>query len=163
MTRMWIDSIAFDEMLGEARRAYPLETGGVLAGYIAGNGDPVVQHLIGPGPNAQHIRQRFHPDHDWQCRKLDEIFEMSSGQTVYLGDWHTHPDGSPHMSWLDKRTLRGIARHRDSAVARPIMMIGAGGVERWTWQVHRYSGDRMVGLSISIDVLELRPFGHEDV
>ncbi|SIT49344.1 putative 18.8 kDa protein [Paraburkholderia ribeironis] len=159
MSQLWIASTAFDEMLDEAERVYPLETGGVLVGYAADDGDLVVQHVIGPGLSAQHKRQRFHPDHDWQCRRLDEIFEISSGQAVYVGDWHTHPDGSPQMSWLDKRTLRGIARYREAALARPLMLIGAGGAERWRWQAHRYSGDRMGGLNISVDVLELRLFG----
>ncbi|WP_225936532.1 Mov34/MPN/PAD-1 family protein [Caballeronia sp. NK8] len=89
-------------------RVYPLETGGALTEYIAENGEPVVQHIVGPRPSAQHKRHRFRPDHDWQRRRLDEIFETSSGRAVYLGDWHTHPDGSPRMSWLDRRTLRGI-------------------------------------------------------
>ncbi|WP_448165022.1 Mov34/MPN/PAD-1 family protein [Burkholderia cepacia] len=158
MNDLWIGATAFDEMLAEAQRAYPFETGGVLVGYIAGNGVPVVQHHIGPGPNAQHKRHRFHSDHDWQCRKLDDIFEMSSGQVVYLGEWHTHPDGSPHMSWLDKRTLRGIARHWEAALAHPLMIIGAGRAESWDWKAHRYASARMVGLAVSFDVLELRFF-----
>lgn len=93
---------------GKTVRVYPLETGGALTEYIAENGEPVVQHIVGPRPSAQHKRHRFRPDHDWQRRRLDEIFETSSGRAVYLGDWHTHPDGSPRMSWLDRRTLRGI-------------------------------------------------------
>jgi integrative and conjugative element protein (TIGR02256 family) len=158
MSQLWIESSAFGEMLDEALRAYPLETGGVLTGYIAENGEPVVHHIVGPGPDAQHKRHRFQPDHDWQCRQLDEIFETSTVRAVYLGDWHTHPDGSPRMSWLDRRTLRGIARHREAELARPLMLIGAGAADKWTWQAHRYSGDRIAGLDISFDELELRSF-----
>lgn len=80
MSQLWIDAPALDEMLDEARRAYPLETGGILVGYVASNNEPVVQHIIGPGPAARHKRQRFHPDHDWQCHRLDDIFEASSGR-----------------------------------------------------------------------------------
>jgi integrative and conjugative element protein (TIGR02256 family) len=145
-------------MFHEARRAYPLETGGVLVGYVAENHEPVVQHLVGPGLAARHRRHRFHPDHDWQCRRLDELFEASAGQAVYLGDWHTHPDGSPQMSWLDKRTLRGIARHRQAELSRPLMLIGGGGRETWDWTAHRYRSEIISGLGISFDVLTLRIF-----
>lgn len=158
MSQLWIDAPALDEMLDEARRAYPLETGGILVGYVASNNEPVVQHIIGPGPAARHKRQRFHPDHDWQCHRLDDIFEASSGRAVYLGDWHTHPDGRPHMSWLDRRTLRGIARHREAELARPLMLIGGGGPEGWDWRVHRYVSDCIAGFYIRYDVLDIRAY-----
>ncbi|WP_415877914.1 Mov34/MPN/PAD-1 family protein [Burkholderia diffusa] len=132
--------------------------GGVLVGYVASNNEPVVQHIIGPGPAARHKRQRFHPDHDWQCHRLDDIFEASSGRAVYLGDWHTHPDGSPHMSWLDKRTLRGIARHRGAEMMCPLMLIGGGGQEIWKWRVHRYVGEYLAGLNGQCDVLDIQSY-----
>jgi integrative and conjugative element protein (TIGR02256 family) len=156
MSQLWIDSAAFNEMLDEAQRAYPLETGGVLAGYIAESGVPVVQHAVGPGSRARHKRERFEPDHEWQCRRLDEIFMASSGRAVYLGDWHTHPDGSPRMSWLDKRTLRNIAMHREASLSRPTMLIGGGKTGGWIWQGHQYLGDRFMGLSVAYEVHELR-------
>ncbi|MGC2971854.1 Mov34/MPN/PAD-1 family protein [Paraburkholderia aspalathi] len=158
MSQLWIDSTAFGEMLDEARRAYPLETGGVLVGYIADNDVPVVQHVIGPGLAARHRRHRFHPDHEWQCHRLDELFAASLGQAVYLGDWHTHPDGSPRMSWLDRRTLRGIARHREAQLSRPLMLIVGGGRETWNWRVHRYGSDVLIGFDINFDVLSLHKF-----
>lgn len=42
----------------------PWETGGMLMGYVADNGDYVVTQLIGPGPNAKHSRYRFLPDNE---------------------------------------------------------------------------------------------------
>lgn len=146
MTSMWISGAALDDLTDEADRTYPLETGGVLAGYFAENGEPVVLAAIGPGPTADHRRYRFTPDHAWQCRQLDILFEQSSRTYVYLGDWHTHPDGSPQMSWLDRRTLRAIARHPQARTPHPLMLIGGGSVTCWDWTCHQYRGERLLGL-----------------
>ncbi|WP_109479708.1 Mov34/MPN/PAD-1 family protein [Paraburkholderia sp. C35] len=158
MTALWLGTKALIELKAEARRMFPLETGGVLVGYVGLNGEPVVQHVIGPGERAQHKRERFEPDHDWQCLQLDQMYRDSSGQFVYLGDWHTHPNGNPQMSWLDKRTLRGIARHRESGTSQPLMLIGAGAGEDWMWRAHRYRGTRLKGLAARFDSLEIRSF-----
>ncbi|WP_367619787.1 Mov34/MPN/PAD-1 family protein [Caballeronia sp. SEWSISQ10-4 2] len=158
MNKLWIGEGAFNYLVDEAERTYPLETGGVLVGYFANNGEPVVQYVVGPGPEAIHERNRFGPDHEWQCRALDEIFEMTSARSVYLGDWHTHPDGTPVMSWLDRRTLRGIARYSDAALARPLMLIGGGSNRKWAWKVHQYTGELLGGFLIQHTTGTVRVF-----
>jgi integrative and conjugative element protein (TIGR02256 family) len=158
MSELWINKRAFHDLANEAERVYPLETGGVLAGYFADNDDAVVQYVIGPGRAAIHASDRFKPDHEWHCRALDEIFENSSGRSVYLGDWHTHPDGTPAMSWLDRRTLRAIAKHPDAALARPLMLIGGGKSREWAWCVHQYAGERLGGILVRHTSLKLRIF-----
>lgn len=158
MNAIWIPVDAYNDLLEEARNAYPLETGGVLAGYVAENGEFVIQYVVGPGPSAVHKRERFEPDHDWHCSKLDEIFEKSSKRSAYLGDWHTHPDGAPSMSGLDRRTLRSIARHPETALARPVMMIGAGKENAWTWKAHQYIGYRLRCLLSNYAALNVRVF-----
>src|SRR3546814_16291233 len=100
-------------MVAEADRKFPLETGGILVGYFAENGDPVVCAALGPGPHAIHWRKRFTPDHACQCTQLDDIYDQSSGSNTYLGDWHTHPHGVPQLSWLDRRTQLRRASGRD--------------------------------------------------
>src|SRR3546814_6988170 len=39
---LWISNVALGAMVAEADRKFPLETGGILVGYFAENGDPVV-------------------------------------------------------------------------------------------------------------------------
>ena len=117
-------------------------------------GDVVVHASIGPGPNAQHGRFRFTPDHAWQCGRLDSHFADSTGVNVYVGEWHTHPQGSAAMSLLDRRTLRRIARHAQASCPRPLMLIGAGAPIGWRWQVHQYAGPALFGIgSVSTERL----------
>lgn len=158
MTSLWVSDKVLQDLVGEADRAYPLETGGVLVGYFAESGEPVIYAAIGPGPAAIHRRRRFTPDHAWQCRQLDEIFEQSSGRLVYVGDWHTHPDASPRMSWLDHRTLRTIARHRQAQAPHPLMLIGGGEPENWIWAGHLFREERLLGFLTECDHPVLRLF-----
>ncbi|WP_273429992.1 Mov34/MPN/PAD-1 family protein [Marinobacter sp.] len=135
---LWISEASLTEMSKEAERAYPLETGGILAGYVANCGDIVLAGVSGPGPNATHDQFRFTPDHDWQCLFLDKLYRDSSGISVYLGDWHTHPNGRPHMSRLDKKTLNTIAKSSEARCPSPLMMIGSGELSKWDWLAHQY-------------------------
>lgn len=158
MTKIWICESEFSEMKNEASQKYPLETGGVLVGYVANDCTPVVMAAIGPGENAKHARTRFHPDHDWQCEQLDKFYVQSQGLLVYLGDWHTHPNGSPQMSWLDCRTLRSIARHSSAQCDAPLMLIGGGGTKHWQWIAHQYHTDCLWGLKVRCSALEISTF-----
>lgn len=142
----------------DADLAYPLETGGILVGYVAASGEPVVHAVIGAGPKARHAPARFEPDHVWQCEQLDSLFTRSSGQWVYLGDWHTHPDGQPKMSRLDRRTLRRIAEHPEVSITRPLMLIVAGRPSAWRSEIYRCTLDVGWFPRFSIDVLRGREF-----
>lgn len=115
--------------LGE--KSYPLETGGMLLGYVADNRDVVVTAIIGPGPNAIHRRFRFSPDAEYQEAKLSAHHILTNGCETYLGDWHTHPRGSTALSLLDKKTLARIACTPSSGIAKPVMTILGGGSENW--------------------------------
>ncbi|MGA4641082.1 Mov34/MPN/PAD-1 family protein [Stutzerimonas stutzeri] len=158
MSILWIEERAVDGINAEACRAYPQETGGILVGYIADGELPVVVTVVGPGPDAVHQRDRFQPDHAWQCERLDELYDRSAGVLVYLGDWHTHPDGSPQMSWLDRKTIRAIARHAPAQCAQPLMLIGGGSPGGWQWVGHRFRSERLLGMLIFCEVLEVRRF-----
>ncbi|MBR9883480.1 MAG: hypothetical protein GYB21_07405 [Oceanospirillales bacterium] len=158
MSKVWIHESAFTAMANEASKKYPLETGGVLVGYVANDRIPVVMATIGPGENAKHARTRFHPDHDWQCEQLDKLYDQSEGQLVYLGDWHTHPNGSPQMSWLDRRTLRSIAGHSSAQCNAPLMLIGGGEPSQWRWITHQYQAERFWGLKVLCVELEIATF-----
>lgn len=147
MTTVWINSSALEDMVEEACSRYPVETGGVLLGYAADNTDVVVQCAIGPGPNAQHSRYRFVPDHAWQCEQIDHHYAASSGIEVYIGEWHTHPGSSAWMSLLDRRTLGRIARHREASCPHPLMIIAGGSPRGWNWKAHQFVKSALFGLS----------------
>jgi len=133
-------------MCEEARRWFPLETGGALAGYRVGSVQ-VITDYVGPGPRATRTSTTFESDHENQCEVLDQLFDKSCGVTVYLGDWHTHPAGVPNPSGADRRTMRRIARHRSANCNEPVMIIGGGGPNEWEWKAHLYQGTLLRGIT----------------
>lgn len=128
-------------MVDLARKYHPLETGGILLGYVSDGGEAVVSGIIGPGPRAKHSRLRFSPDHDCQMAVLEERFRETGGQLDYLGDWHTHPDGGINLSWRDRRTLVRIGRKTKARLPCPFMLVLS--LERHGWKPCSYNLTRL--------------------
>lgn len=115
-----------NEMLTEADLRAPLETGGVLLGV--GDGKNIwIDAVVGPGPAARHHSTSFEPDSNYQQEMIATLYEKSRRTITYLGDWHTHPHSSPHLSWRDRRTLRTISSDVAARQPKPLMMILGGG------------------------------------
>ena len=108
-----------------ANERYPLETGGVLIGYVGDNSrdEVVVTAVTGPGPKASHAAHSFKPDHEYQVEEIARHYRRSNRLFTYLGDWHTHPDSVAALSRRDKKTLKHIASHREARLERPTMAI----------------------------------------
>jgi integrative and conjugative element protein (TIGR02256 family) len=128
--KIWLRQSAQIDMEVEADRAHPLETGGILIGYATRDG-LVVERIVGPGPMATATRTSFLPDTAFQQAELNRIYQLSAGKETYLGDWHSHPDGSPLISQIDRRTLRRIAAAASARLNTPGMLILAGHPDNW--------------------------------
>lgn len=140
--RIWVSEAALSKMRKLADSFFPLETGGMLVGYVGNNGEVVVTNVIGPGPKARHGRFRFVPDGQCQQITLEKIFWESEGLETYLGDWHTHPEGKNSPSYFDKRTLAKIAQEPKSGTSQPVMAILGNGNPVWELGVVRFSSTR---------------------
>jgi integrative and conjugative element protein (TIGR02256 family) len=134
-SRFWIAGSAYNEMLALAVAKYPMETGGMLLGYISDNGDAVVTRTIGPGPNAKHGRFRFIPDNNYQQATLGTYFRSTEGRETYLGDWHTHPNGDNALSTTDMRTLARIAKEPKSRIPNPFMVVLSSDSATENWEL----------------------------
>jgi len=97
-------------------------------GYRGNNGDVVVTDMIDAGDKAFHCRYRFIPDQDYQLGEIARTYLESDGLVTYLGDWHTHPNGSTELSLLDRRTLTKIATTDESKNKEPIMVVFGGSI-----------------------------------
>lgn len=136
---LWLNEAACEQMIAEAERAAPDETGGMLLGWEnPDRNEIVVSAIVGPGPNATHTPTAFWPDADWQQRQLDAHYGQSEGRITYLGDWHVHPRGGFGMSRRDRRTMARIARDDLARCRQPVMGLAARfedgyriGVWRW--------------------------------
>jgi integrative and conjugative element protein (TIGR02256 family) len=158
--RVWIPNKVIDDMVIEAERVAPLETGGAFMGYwVVPNIEVVITKQIGPGPKAKHRRYSFEPDSEWQEAEIAKIYRESGYRHTYLGDWHTHPCGNPALSWKDLRVMRKIGLSKKARVAIPLMGIVAGGSP---WLLNIWSGNTIKNKAWSFipktEVLEIQVY-----
>lgn len=120
----WIGQPTLGWMIAEAEKTSPSETGGALVGYwVANYTEVVITDAIGPGPLAVHKEHRFIPDFECHCEQIALLYEQSGRLHTYLGDWHTHPDGTLFLGRQDRSTLKRIASHTPARAPVPLMAV----------------------------------------
>lgn len=145
-------------MATDAEAWAPNETGGILAGYWSTkHSECVVTHLVDAGPDAEHRPTGMTPDAAYQDSELDGIFGETDGASVYVGEWHSHPDAPAFPSPIDRATLRRIALHSAAFAPRPLMLLADRLDDRWSvvgWQARLGRLGRFGPLHV--DPVELR-------
>jgi integrative and conjugative element protein (TIGR02256 family) len=135
--RAWLARECLSRMVENAKRFAPYETGGLLLGYRGEDGEPVITHVVLPGPEASHYKDAFVPDYAHDLDEVARLYAVCSRHIDYLGDWHSHPGTAAYMSPRDKRALRKIATYRRARAPRPVMIILSGMTRTWepkAWQ-----------------------------
>lgn len=117
-----------------------LETGGILVGRFEGEvARPIISGCLGPPPDSVARSHFFERGTEGVDEYLRESFHDGS---QYLGEWHSHPNGSPKMSGRDRVTMQGIALRATYEMPEPILMIIAGsatnGWQYGTWRAKRW-------------------------
>jgi integrative and conjugative element protein (TIGR02256 family) len=100
-----------------------IETGGVLAGSLDQEGNIRITHASKPGPNAVHARTEFKKDVLFCQKFLDDLYQESGKETVYMGEWHSHPDKNNKPSGLDIKSLSEIGLQKEYLTVNPAMII----------------------------------------
>lgn len=129
---VWIQESVRADLLRYRTEVFPLETGGILLGYTTENNNIrhwVITAAAGPGKFAKHDRYRFTPDDDHHISEAKRHYHQTGGHEYYIGDWHTHPNGSCLPSVLDKVTLYRNARRSDHLGFISLMLIIGGEIE----------------------------------
>jgi len=94
-----ISTRAIDEIIKETLAANDgLETGGILLGHDA-LPTIVVTAAGGPGPEAVRGPRFFHRDLNHASALAEKAWSVDKSQ--WVGEWHTHPNGSLEPSPLD--------------------------------------------------------------
>lgn len=81
-----------------------IETGGQLFGHWTFDGKPVVEYVLGPGPNAGHHNAFFMQDLGY-LKSCAAILKQKYGLD-HIGEWHSHHQlGLAHPSGHDARNM----------------------------------------------------------
>lgn len=115
------------KLISDAAYSYPQETGGVLIGrYDQSHQIAFVEKLAPQTPDSVRLRTSFIRGATKLVAFLKKLWKASEPRLHYLGEWHTHPCGSPDPSARDCKTMWSIANNRRTLCPEPILVILAG-------------------------------------
>jgi integrative and conjugative element protein (TIGR02256 family) len=108
------------------------EAGGLLLGrQILESDDLVIDDVSTPVRGDTRARMRFVRSKRHQ-RFVDEAWAKSNGTRVYLGEWHTHPEGVPSPSSEDLRSWRKhLSDKQIHGEALFFVIVGVDAVRVW--------------------------------
>jgi integrative and conjugative element protein (TIGR02256 family) len=116
-----------DELMGDiynsTKEHHPKEIGGILLGYYSDNGkcayiESIVLAKFYINSPTNFTRQTSDLNHI-----IDQEYIKSQGKLNYLGEWHSHPDGSTQFSAKDFLTMKEIAFNNNVKIHNPILLI----------------------------------------
>ena len=90
------------------------ESGGVLMGKRLKNGNVIITDVTLPQPEDECSRNFFKKNRIIHQQLSDEIWVNSEKKIICIGEWHTHPEGIPSPSSVDKSSwIRNVKKQND--------------------------------------------------
>lgn len=115
-----ISQNVLDEMHSQALASFPNETGGMLAGHISDDcHEAVVECLVIPSKtessHVSFLRETEGMEQTWK--------ELAECGLTYLGEWHTHPNGTTKYSYTDCQAMAGVVSDTNVELGTPLLFI----------------------------------------
>jgi [CysO sulfur-carrier protein]-S-L-cysteine hydrolase len=111
-----------DELYKVGMHHYPREFGGLLVGYYADDFKTCfIETTILP-KKYKSSRYNFERGKEGLKGKLTEFYN-NEPRLIYVGEWHTHPDGSTEPSGTDFNAMIEIAESDEVLIRNPILLI----------------------------------------
>lgn len=123
--RVVTDRWLLDKVANERLGKLPNETGGVLVGVHDTQRQIlyVVDALPSP-PDSTEWPSLYIRGSQGLVRRIREIGQITDGQLVYVGEWHSHPRGcSPAASGDDRKVFSWLEEHLRLEGLPPAMLI----------------------------------------
>ena len=146
-----IKASVFNQIKLQAEGEYPNENGGMLAGRYSADRHTVyiekvvvpVEKLIG---RTTFMRK---------TNGLEKVWEQLSQEGLrYVGEWHSHPNGSTQYSGSDLAAMIDI--EKEVAIENPILMIvGVRGCRLSALTFYCYKNNKLLEYKKMIDLREL--------
>lgn len=118
-----ISDRAYNAMIRESFAKHPVETGGILLGYILDNGLWVVMEMIPPGINSVFELAYFEYDQDFVNYVGTSIANQYKEPLLVLGLWHRHPGSMDYFSSTDDGTNSEFASQNPYGVISGLVNI----------------------------------------
>lgn len=117
-----VEQELLDKLYHEGMKHYPKEFGGLLVGCYSDDFKTcLIKTSIMP-TKYKTSRYFFERGKEGLKQKLSEFYNATP-RLIYVGEWHTHPDGVPSPSSTDLNAMIEIAESPDVSIENPILMI----------------------------------------
>lgn len=146
-----INASVFNQIKQQAEGEYPNENGGMLAGrYSADRHTVYIEKVVVPVEKLTG-RTTFMR----KTNGLEKVWEQLSQEGLrYVGEWHSHPNGSTQYSGSDLAAMIDI--EKEVAIENPILMIvGVRGCRLSALTFYCYKNNKLLEYKKMIDLKEL--------
>lgn len=121
----------WDEMTQLCAGSYPNECGGILIGEYSNSMKQAKIRKIMVSKNSTSGRMDFLREATQTNNFLKKLWYFASGTKYFIGEWHSHPNGTGTPSSLDDASMYKVAKTVRCRCKRPILFILNGGPETW--------------------------------
>ena len=136
-----IEESVLDAIYEEALRVYPWEGGGFLFGNYSEDRTVVYVRRILKPLNMRATGMSFERVVD---KKTFETIYDEEG-LIYVGEWHSHPNGSSLYSSMDKQAMIRIAEYPKTLIEHPLLMIvGVKNRRVQEYSVYMYDNQKLL-------------------
>ncbi len=115
------------------------ECGGILLGQVIDNSIFILKCSI-PTSFDKSMRFGFERDSKLAQAIVNYEFLNSENKTIYLGEWHTHPESIPSPSSPDKKML--VEQLKKNDTNEPFVFLIIQGIEKFN--LYSYDGKEML-------------------
>lgn len=146
-----IKASVFNQIKLQAEGEYPNENGGMLAGrYSADRHTVYIEKVVVPVEKLTG-RTTFMR----KTNGLEKVWEQLSQEGLrYVGEWHSHPNGSTQYSGSDLAAMIDV--EKEVAIENPILMIvGVRGCRLSALTFYCYKNNKLLEYKKMIDLREL--------
>jgi hypothetical protein len=138
-----VSSYAVNRLAELRTQKLPSETGGVLiGGYDLSRKIVYVVDTIPSPPDSKEWPTLYIRGSKGLAKEIERITAVTDGQLEYVGEWHSHPDGSPCLpSEDDLKVFAWLTENMDDAGLPSLMGIaGEGRVAWYLGEMHQNGG-----------------------
>ncbi len=120
--KLEIDDDLLHRLIEHGKSNYPNEFGGILAGFYSDDQKSVhIKETILP-EEFETSMVSFKRGMNGIKKKLIKLYSQYP-RIIYVGEWHTHPNGIPSPSRTDIKAMDEIINCKDVRILNPILLI----------------------------------------
>tara|TARA_R110002050_G_scaffold192314_2_gene327259 strand:+ start:4100 stop:4561 length:462 start_codon:yes stop_codon:yes gene_type:complete len=125
---------------------YKHEAGGIILGQIKSN-EIYILDITTPNKSDASSKYSFTRGITMAQKKINSLFKLSNSKTIYLGEWHTHPENSPKPSSIDLKMIK--KQYSKSKLNEAYILMLIMGIEELYLSI--YNGKKNIGQTIKYD------------